>query len=92
MTAHSISAGRHGRWPLRSCRRPSARNEFGRVLAAYGGVVIVGSIAWGIAFGSFRRDRYDLAGAAICLVGVAAIIYAPRLQFLAFVAVASTDP
>ena len=25
-------------------------NEFGRVLAAYGGVFIVGSIAWGVAF------------------------------------------
>jgi len=53
-------------------------NEFGRVLAAYGGVFIVGSIAWGIAFDSFRPDRYDLGGAAICLVGVAVIMYAPR--------------
>jgi small multidrug resistance family-3 protein len=53
-------------------------NEFGRVLAAYGGVFIVGSIAWGIAFDSFRPDRYDLAGAGICLVGVAVIMYAPR--------------
>ena len=53
-------------------------NEFGRVLAAYGGVFIVGSIAWGMAFDSFRPDRYDLAGAAICLVGVAVIMYAPR--------------
>jgi small multidrug resistance family-3 protein len=53
-------------------------NEFGRVLAAYGGVFIVGSIAWGMAFDSFRPDRYDLTGAAICLVGVAVIMYAPR--------------
>ena len=53
-------------------------NDFGRVLAAYGGVFIVGTIAWGIAFDSFRPDRYDLAGAAICLVGVAVIMYAPR--------------
>jgi small multidrug resistance family-3 protein len=53
-------------------------NEFGRVLAAYGGVFIVGSIAWGMAFDSFRPDRYDLFGAAICLVGVAVIMYAPR--------------
>jgi small multidrug resistance family-3 protein len=53
-------------------------NEFGRVLAAYGGVFIVGSICWGIAFDSFRPDRYDLTGAAICLVGVAVIMYAPR--------------
>ena len=53
-------------------------NEFGRVLAAYGGVFIVGSIAWGMAFDNFRPDRYDLIGAGICLVGVAVIMYAPR--------------
>ena len=53
-------------------------NEFGRVLAAYGGVFIVGSIAWGMIFDGFRPDRYDLIGAATCLVGVAVIMYAPR--------------
>lgn len=53
-------------------------NEFGRVLAAYGGVFIVGSMVWGVVFDSFRPDRFDLAGAAICLVGVAVIMYAPR--------------
>ena len=53
-------------------------NEFGRVLAAYGGVFVVGSIAWGMTFDSFRPDRFDLAGAGICLVGVAVIMYAPR--------------
>ena len=53
-------------------------NTFGRVLAAYGGVFIVGSLAWGAAFDGFRPDRYDLLGAAICLVGVAVIMYAPR--------------
>jgi small multidrug resistance family-3 protein len=53
-------------------------NEFGRVLAAYGGVFIVGSLAWGVAFDGFRPDRFDLIGAAICLVGVGVIMYAPR--------------
>jgi small multidrug resistance family-3 protein len=53
-------------------------NEFGRVLAAYGGVFIVGSIAWGMAFDGFRPDRYDLIGAGICLIGIAVIMYAPR--------------
>ncbi|MGI8460146.1 MAG: YnfA family protein [Solirubrobacterales bacterium] len=52
--------------------------NFGRVLAAYGGVFIVGSLAWGMAFDGFRPDRFDLAGAAVCLVGVAVIMYAPR--------------
>jgi small multidrug resistance family-3 protein len=31
-----------------------------------------------MAFDSFRPDRYDLAGSAICSVGVAVIMYAPR--------------
>lgn len=53
-------------------------DEFGRVLAAYGGVFIVGSMVWGIAFDAFRPDRYDLTGAGICLIGVAVIMYAPR--------------
>jgi small multidrug resistance family-3 protein len=53
-------------------------NEFGRVLAAYGGIFIIGSIAWGVAFNGFRPDRYDLIGAAICLVGIGTIMYAPR--------------
>lgn len=53
-------------------------NEFGRVLAAYGGVFVAGSLAWGAAFDGFRPDRYDLIGSAVCLVGVAIIMYAPR--------------
>jgi small multidrug resistance family-3 protein len=52
--------------------------NFGRVLAAYGGVFIVGSLLWGVAFDGFKPDRYDLIGAAICLFGVAVIMYAPR--------------
>lgn len=52
--------------------------NFGRVLAAYGGVFIIGSLAWGMAFDGFRPDRFDLAGAAICLVGIGVIMYAPR--------------
>lgn len=53
-------------------------SEFGRVLAAYGGVFIAGSLLWGVAFDGFRPDRYDLGGAAVCLAGVAVIMYAPR--------------
>lgn len=52
--------------------------EFGRILAAYGGIFIAGSLAWGRVFDGYRADRFDLAGAAICLVGVAVIMYAPR--------------
>lgn len=52
--------------------------HFGRVLGAYGGVFVAGSLAWGIAFDAFRPDRYDVVGALVCLVGVAVIMYAPR--------------
>jgi small multidrug resistance family-3 protein len=51
-------------------------HEFGRVLAAYGGVFIVGALLWAIALDGFRPDRFDLLGAGICLVGVAVIMYA----------------
>jgi small multidrug resistance family-3 protein len=46
------------------------------VLAAYGGVFIVGSLLWGVAFEGFHPDRSDLIGAAICLIGVSVIMYA----------------
>ena len=52
--------------------------NFGRVLAAYGGVFIVGSLLWGVAFDGFKPDRFDQIGAAVCLIGVAVIMYAPR--------------
>ena len=52
--------------------------NFGRILAAYGGVFVAGSLAWGIVVDKFRPDRWDYLGAAICLVGVAVIMYAPR--------------
>src|SRR4051794_2161998 len=52
--------------------------HFGRILAAYGGVFVAGSLAWGMVMDGFRPDRYDVLGALICLVGVGVIMYAPR--------------
>jgi small multidrug resistance family-3 protein len=52
--------------------------HFGRILAAYGGVFVAGSLAWGLAVDGFRPDRYDLTGALLCLLGVAVIMYTPR--------------
>ncbi|WP_329010045.1 YnfA family protein [Micromonospora rifamycinica] len=52
--------------------------NFGRILAAYGGVFVAGSLAWGMVVDGFRPDRWDLTGVAICLLGVAVIMYAPR--------------
>jgi small multidrug resistance family-3 protein len=44
----------------------------------YGGVLVAGSLAWGMAVDGFQPDRYDLLGAALCLAGVAVIMYASR--------------
>jgi small multidrug resistance family-3 protein len=52
--------------------------NFGRILAAYGGVFVAGSLAWGMVVDGFRPDRFDVAGSLVCLVGVALIMYAPR--------------
>jgi len=52
--------------------------NFGRILAAYGGVFVVGSLAWGMVLDGFRPDRYDVTGAVMCLAGMAVIMYAPR--------------
>lgn len=54
--------------------------NFGRVLAAYGGIFVAGSLVWGMTVDGFRPDRFDLIGAGICLVGVAVIMYAPRMH------------
>lgn len=52
--------------------------HFGRVYAAYGGVFVVLSILWGWWIDGHRPDRAELAGAALCLAGVAVIMYWPR--------------
>ncbi len=50
----------------------------GRAYAAYGGVYVAASILWLWLVEGHRPDRFDLAGAAICLVGMAVILFAPR--------------
>ncbi|AJE83162.1 YnfA family protein [Streptomyces physcomitrii] len=52
--------------------------EFGRILAAYGGVFVAGSLVWGMAADGYRPDRWDVLGALICLAGMAVIMYVPR--------------
>jgi len=58
---------------------PTLQNaNFGRVYAAYGGMFIILSVLWGWSIDKVVPDRYDLIGAAIAMVGVAVIMYAPR--------------
>lgn len=35
--------------------------NFGRILAAYGGIFVAGSLAWGRFVDGFKPDRFDLA-------------------------------
>ncbi|GHE60161.1 UPF0060 membrane protein [Streptomyces capitiformicae] len=53
-------------------------DNFGRILAAYGGIFVAGSIAWGMVADGYRPDRWDVIGALVCLAGMAVIMYAPR--------------
>ena len=52
--------------------------HFGRVYAAYGGVFVIMSMLWGWWIDGVRPDRWDAAGALLCIAGVALIMYAPR--------------
>ncbi|ADX46306.1 protein of unknown function UPF0060 [Paracidovorax avenae ATCC 19860] len=50
----------------------------GRVYAAYGGVYVAVALGWLWAVDGIRPDRWDLAGAAVTLAGMAIIAFAPR--------------
>jgi len=50
----------------------------GRAYATYGGVYIAASIVWLWIVEQRVPDRWDLAGAAICLAGAAVILLGPR--------------
>ena len=52
--------------------------HFGRVYAAYGGVFVVLSLLWGWWIDRHRPDGADIAGATMCIAGVAVIMYWPR--------------
>ena len=50
----------------------------GRAYAAYGGIYIVSSLLWLWIVEGVRAARWDLIGAAICLLGAAIILWGPR--------------
>jgi len=45
----------------------------GRAYAAYGGIYIVASLFWLWSIEGVRPDRWDVAGAAMCILGAAVI-------------------
>lgn len=50
----------------------------GRAYAVYGGIYIAASLVWLWAVESKLPDRWDIAGASLCLIGAAVILYMPR--------------
>jgi small multidrug resistance family-3 protein len=50
----------------------------GRVYAAYGGIYVAVAIAWLWVIDGVRPDRWDLAGSAVAVAGMAIILFAPR--------------
>jgi small multidrug resistance family-3 protein len=50
----------------------------GRTYAAYGGIYIAAALVWLWVAEGIRPDRYDMAGAAICVFGAAVILFSPR--------------
>lgn len=50
----------------------------GRSFAAYGGVYIFASLSWMWLVEGVRPDRWDMAGAALCLVGAAVVLLMPH--------------
>ena len=53
-------------------------NAAGRAYAAYGGIYIAASLGWLWLAEGVRPDRWDVAGAAICIAGASVILFAPR--------------
>lgn len=52
--------------------------SFGRVYAAYGGVFVILAVLWGWLVDKRTPDLYDWIGAAICVIGVSVMLFAPR--------------
>ena len=50
----------------------------GRVYAAYGGVYVAMAILWLWTVNGIRPTVWDLVGAAVALIGMAIIMFAPR--------------
>ena len=50
----------------------------GRAYAVYGGIYIAASLAWLWTVEGVRPDRWDVCGAALCLIGTCVILLGPR--------------
>lgn len=55
-----------------------ATTQAGRTYAVYGGIYIATALVWLWVAEGVRPDRWDVAGAALCLGGAAVIFLAPH--------------
>jgi small multidrug resistance family-3 protein len=53
-------------------------SHFGRTYAAYGGIFIISSIAWGMIVDKKKPDRYEIIGSLVAVCGAIIIFYTPR--------------
>ncbi|WP_374296436.1 YnfA family protein [Sphingomonas sp.] len=53
-------------------------SQAGRAYAAYGGIYITSALIWLWLAEGVRPDRWDLGGAALCLIGAAVIFFGPH--------------
>ncbi len=56
----------------------SPADAAGRTFAAYGGVYIAASLLWLWLVEGRLPDRWDIAGAVLCLAGAGVILWGPR--------------
>jgi len=56
----------------------SPADHSGRAYAVYGGIYIASSLIWLWVVDGHRPDMWDVLGAAVCLLGAAIILWAPR--------------
>lgn len=53
--------------------------RYGRVYAAYAAVFLIGAMLWGWVIDGRTPDRFDLAGAALALLGVVIMLWGRRI-------------
>jgi small multidrug resistance family-3 protein len=51
---------------------------FHRIYAAYGGIFIISSIAWGMIVDEKKPDRFEIIGSLVAVCGAIIIFYTPR--------------
>ncbi|MDJ0276795.1 hypothetical protein QLH51_08305 [Sphingomonas sp. 2R-10] len=57
---------------------PGVRKAHFRAVTPYGGIYICASLLWLWSVEGIRPDRWDVGGAALCLIGTCVILLGPR--------------